>query len=191
MDPFTDVPPTPDVLYLLDGMLEVRRDLLLDPLVATPWSCDPDRCRPRLGQNLCCKVQVRCRHMQGERCGIHDSKPLVCRLFPLDLIRVAGARVVTTVLNLDFFHTGWSRYDRDMLRCFEGAERARVSMFQAQRDVLADLLTRAELTLLERTLTNVLGAVGAGSIMGGLPSERHKSRRRRRPHLEEQEHEEG
>jgi hypothetical protein len=188
VDPFTDVPPTPNVLLLLDGMLEVRRDLLLDPLVATPWSCDPDRCRPRLGPNLCCKVQVRCRHMEGERCGIHDTKPLVCRLFPLDLIRVAGARVVTTVLNLDFFHTGWSRYDRDMLRCFEGLERARASMFQTQRDVVAGIFTRAEFALLERTMDNILAPLGAGSIMGGPPPERHRRRRDRRHRPDARDH---
>ena len=152
---FTDVPLTFPLQVFLDGMVRVRRDLYLDLTVAEPWSCDPDRCRARLGPNLCCKVQKRCRHLQGDRCTIHDSKPFLCTLFPLDLVRVGGNRVVTTIANLDFFNTGWARYDRDMLRCFEGAMTAGRPMFQAQEPVLASIFTKSELLLMKRALAEV------------------------------------
>jgi hypothetical protein len=152
---FPDVPLTLETQVLLDGMLVARRDLYVDPLVAEPWSCDPERCRPRMGPNLCCKVQRRCRHLVAERCAIHGEKPFSCLLFPLDLVRIGGIRLVTTVKNLDFFYTGWCRYDRDMLRCFDGNDRSKVPMFAAQRQVLAGVFTQAEMLLMERTLANV------------------------------------
>ncbi|NTU60299.1 MAG: hypothetical protein HGA98_04495 [Deltaproteobacteria bacterium] len=153
---FPDVPLNLATQLLLDSLIEVRRDLYLDPVVAEAWSCDPERCRPRMGPNLCCKVQKRCKHLAPDNlCAIHESKPFSCRLFPLDLVRIGGARVLTSVKNVDFFNTGWCRYDRDMLRCFEGVERSRVSMFEAQREVLAGVFTRAELFLLEKALEEV------------------------------------
>lgn len=154
-DFFTDAPLDFRSQVLLDGLLEVRRDLRVDPLLATSWSCDPDRCRPRMGRHLCCKVQRRCPHLEGERCTIQSDKPFACELFPLDLVRFGGIRVVTTVKNLDFFHTGWSRYDRDMLRCFEGDERSPTSMFEAQRTVLERVLTRSEVAVIDRALTRL------------------------------------
>lgn len=154
-DLFTDAPLDFRSQVLLDGLLEVRRDLLVDPLLASPWSCDPDRCRPRLGPHLCCKVQRRCPHLVEGRCGIHGEKPFACELFPLDLVRFGGVRVVTTVKNLDFFHTGWSRYDRDMLRCFDGAERSSATMFEAQRSLLERVFTRAEVAVMDRALTRL------------------------------------
>ena len=149
---FPEIPITMATQLLLDHSLEIRRDLYLDPMVAEPWSCDPVRCRPRLGPNLCCKVQQRCRHLVEERCTIHDSKPFSCVLFPLDLVRIDGARLVTTVKNLHFFNTGCCRYDRDMLRCFEGLEHSRISMFESQKDVLATVFTQSELILMARRL---------------------------------------
>ncbi len=149
---FTDIPWNFGVQVFLEGMLRARRDLLVDPLLAEPWSCDPDRCRPLLGENLCCKVEVRCPDLVGERCGVHRAKPFSCALFPIDLVRVNGARVVTTVLNPTFFDTGWSRYDADMLRCFEGAQRSARSMFEVQRPVLLRVFTRSEVLRMEETL---------------------------------------
>ena len=151
-DLFTDAPLDFRSQVLLDSLLEVRRDLFVDPLLAEPWSCDPQRCRPRLGPNLCCKVQLRCGHLDGDRCSIQQDKPFACELFPLDLVRLGGARVVTTVKNLDFFHTGWSRYDRDMLHCFEGVEQSPKSMFDAQRAILDRVFTRSEVAVMERAL---------------------------------------
>lgn len=159
---FTDVPWSLAVQVFLEGLLRARRDLLVDPLLAEPWSCDPDRCRPRLGENLCCKVQTRCPDLVGERCGVHRAKPFSCALFPLDLVRVNGARVVTTVRNQAFFDTGWSRYDADMLRCFEGAQRATRSMFDVQRAVLDRVFTRAEVLRMEETLARSTAAAGGG-----------------------------
>ncbi len=172
---FTPVPLTPAVQVFLDGMLRVRRDLYVDPLLGEPWSCTPARCRPYLGENLCCKVEVRCPELDAERCAIHAQKPLSCALFPLDLVRVGGVRVVTTVKNLDFFETGWSRYDRDMLRCFDGAVTGPSSMFTAQKDVLSRLLTRSEVILIERKIEAAESAELADratnvAIRGHIPS---------------------
>jgi hypothetical protein len=152
---FTDIPLTFAVRVFLDGLIEVRRDLLIDPLLATLWSCDPDRCRPLLGPNLCCKVETRCPELRGERCGIQDRKPFSCALFPLDLVRAGGLRVVTTAKNRDFFSTGWSRYDRDMLRCFEGIQRGAEPMLRVQQPVLLRIFTASEVALMERTLLSV------------------------------------
>jgi Fe-S-cluster containining protein len=155
---FTEVPPTPALQYLLDGMIRVRRHLYVDPMVGDPWSCDPRRCQPRLGPNLCCKVQRRCPHLRNDqRCAIHPKKPLLCALFPLDLVQIGPSRLVTTPKNIDFFSSGWSRYDRDMLRCFEGEVTARRSMFEQQREVLARGLTEAELLAAERAISEALG----------------------------------
>ncbi len=149
---FTDVPWSFGLQVFLEGLRRARRDLLVDPLLAEPWSCDPDRCRPRLGENLCCKVETRCEHLAGEACAIHAAKPFSCALFPVDLIRVNGVRVVTTPRNPLFFDTGWSRYDRDMLRCFEGRERGGESMFSVQRHLLHHCFTQAEVLRMERSL---------------------------------------
>jgi len=149
---FTDVPWSFTLQVFLEELRRARRDLLVDPLLAEPWSCDPERCRPLLGPNLCCKVETRCEHLAEDACGIHAAKPFSCALFPLDLIRVGGVRVVTTPANAAFFDTGWSRYDRDMLRCFEGGERGAQSMFSAQRDLLLHCFTRAEVLRMERAL---------------------------------------
>ncbi len=156
IDAFTEVPPRFDVQVFLESLTRVRRDLAVDPVVAQAWSCDPERCRPRLGRNLCCKVQRKCRHFLGDRCGVHATKPFDCALFPLDLVRVAGVRVVTTVKNPHFFATGWCRFDRDMLRCFDGEERGDQSMFEAQREQLLRVFTLAEMTLMARAVARVL-----------------------------------
>ena len=102
----------PALEAFLGTLTPARRDLYVDPVVLTPWACDPERCRPLLGRNLCCKVQTRCRHLVRELCDIHADKPFSCALFPLDLVRIGGARVVTTPANLGFFATGWCRFDR-------------------------------------------------------------------------------
>jgi len=151
-DVFTEVPWSVPIQFFLDGLVSARRDLLVDPLLASPWSCDAERCRSRLGANLCCKVETRCAHLDGERCRIHESKPFSCALFPLDLIRVNGARIVTTPKNEAFFDTGWSRYDRDMLQCFAGRERGSRSMFHTQAGVLLRVFTQAELNRMEQRL---------------------------------------
>ena len=156
MDPdeeiFTDLPLTLRVQNFLEDLLRVRRDLYVDPLLADAWSCDPERCRPLMGRNLCCKVERRCPHLVGERCGIQPRKPFSCALFPLDLVRVGGVRIVTTVKTLDFFDAGWSRFDRDMLRCFQGRERGHEPMFGVQREGLLGVFTHSEVTLMGRRL---------------------------------------
>ncbi len=149
---FTDTPWSFALQVFLEGLLPARRDLLVDPLLAAPWSCDPERCRPRLGPNLCCKVETRCEHLVGEVCAVHDAKPFSCALFPLDLVRINGIRVVTTPHNPFFFDTGWSRYDRDMLRCFEGTQTGNTSLFEAQRDLLLHTFTRAEVHRMQQAL---------------------------------------
>jgi hypothetical protein len=149
---FTDVPWSFALQVFLEGLLPARRDLLVDPLLADPWSCDPDRCRPRLGPNLCCQVDTRCEHLTGEACAVHGAKPFSCALFPLDLVRINGIRVVTTPKNGLFFGTGWSRYDRDMLLCFEGRQRGATSLFFAQRDLLLHAFTLAEVRRMEQAL---------------------------------------
>ncbi|MBE0617113.1 MAG: hypothetical protein IH608_04205 [Proteobacteria bacterium] len=149
---FTDVPWSFALQVFLEGLHRARRDLLVDPLLAEPWSCDPERCRPLLGANLCCKVETRCEHLAGEACGVHAVKPFTCALFPLDLLRVNGVRVVTTPKNPAFFDTGWSRYDRDMLRCFEGREGSAESMFAVQRGLLLQTFTLAEVRRMEKVL---------------------------------------
>lgn len=151
-DPYVEAPLNFVTQDVLDDMVEVRRDLYVDPLLAHPWSCDPARCRPLLGANLCCKVERRCSHFKADRCDIHALKPLGCALFPLDLLRVGSLRVVTTVKNATFFESGWSRYDRDMLRCFEGCENGTSSMFEVQRSVLECFFTRSELKRMEGAL---------------------------------------
>jgi hypothetical protein len=151
-EPFVEVNFGFQAQALLDGMLQVRRGLYVDPALAEPWCCDPQRCRPRLGPNLCCKVERRCPHLSAGKCAVHAEKPLPCSLFPVDLVRVAGDRLVTTIRNLDFYATGWSRFDRDMLRCFAGAEHSPTTIFEAQRPVLGKYFTEAELRLMERTL---------------------------------------
>ena len=156
--PFPDLPLTPATQLVLDQALKIRRDLYLDPLVAAPWSCDPGRCRPRMGPNLCCKVQKRCRHLVDDRCAVHEDKPFSCRLFPLDLARIGSIRLVTTVKNLDFFDTGWCRYDRDMLHCFDGVEQATVSMFDTQLTLLQEVFTQAELVLMQQRLAALSSA---------------------------------
>jgi len=143
---------TPQAEQFVGTLLKVRRDLFIDPTVAEPWSCDPGRCRAALGKNLCCKVEIRCRHLDGDRCGIHNLKPFSCAIFPLDLVRLDGIRIVSTVKNVRFFNMGWSRFDRDMLRCFEGRELSEESMFEVQKKELLQVFTISEVTLMERTL---------------------------------------
>ena len=152
---FTEVPLNFLTGAFLNDVVEVRPGLCVDPMLLEPWSCRPDRCRPYLGPNLCCKVERRCTHFKGDLCTIHDRKPFGCTLFPLDLIRIGDTRVVTTVKNIGFFDTGWCRYDQDMLSCFEGVEEGRASMFEVQRPVLARLFTRSEVILLEEALEAV------------------------------------
>jgi len=149
---FTTVPWEGWFEGFVQGLIRVRRDLYVDPLLNDPWRCNPARCRPRLGRNLCCKVEVRCRHLRGTRCAIHDRKPFGCALFPLDLVRSGAIRVVTTVKNPEFFRSGWSRYHRDMLRCFDGIVDTDVTMFEAQRTVLGQVLGPGELNAVERAL---------------------------------------
>jgi len=149
---FTEVPWSFPVQLFLDGLKSARRDLLVDPLLARPWSCDAKRCRPRLGENLCCKVETRCPHLAQGLCAIHDRKPFSCALFPLDLIRVNGVRVVTTPRNTAFFETGWSRYDRDMLQCFRGTERGTDAMFRSQIGLILRVFTRSEVARMAQRL---------------------------------------
>ncbi|MDW7710587.1 MAG: hypothetical protein SCH98_08935 [Deferrisomatales bacterium] len=149
---FTDAPWSFALQVLLETLLPARRDLLVDPLLAEPWSCDPERCRPLLGPNLCCKVETRCAHLIGEVCAVHETKPFSCALFPLDLIRVNGIRVVTTPKNELFFQTGWSRYDQDMLRCFEGTRREATTLFSSQRAILLRAFTLSEVRRMEQVL---------------------------------------
>lgn len=141
---YTDIPWNPQVEQFLEGLIAVRDDLLVDPLLADPWSCEPVRCRPRLGPYLCCKVERRCEHFDGRGCRIYDERPFACALFPLDLVRVRGVRVVTTVKNMHFFRLGHSRFDRDMLGCFAGQDPTARPMLLAQEPLLRKIFTDAE-----------------------------------------------
>ncbi len=161
-DVFTDIPWSFQLQVFLEELLRPRRDLFVDPLLAESWSCDPERCRPLLGPNLCCKVETRCRHLDEDRCTIHMVKPFSCALFPLDLLRVGGIRVVTTVGNPAFFDTGWSRFDRDMLQCFETEDPAAEPMFQVMRPTLRRVFTRAEVAVMARALGLRDGEAGGG-----------------------------
>lgn len=136
----------------LEPFLRLRGGILLDPGVAAPWSCDATRCRERMGRNLCCKVDTRCRHLIRDKCSIHDEKPFSCALFPLDLWRVSGKRVLLSAANPLPYQNGWSRYDRDMLRCFEGIEGEGASMVEVQEEVLGRVFTVAELEMIRKAV---------------------------------------
>ncbi len=166
---FTTVPWEGWFEGFIQGLIRVQRDLYVDPMLNDPWCCNPARCRPRLGRNLCCKVEVRCRHLRGTRCAIHHRKPFGCALFPLDLVRCGPIRVVTTVKNPEFFRSGWSRYHRDMLRCFDGIVDTAATMFETQRAVLARVLGPGELDAADRALRRSRAARSPG-FNGGIVS---------------------
>ena len=151
-DYFISLPSDPDVLDFIAPMKKLRGGLILDPMLAEPWSCDTARCREFLGRNLCCKVDTRCRYFTGELCRVHDRKPFSCALFPLDLWRVGRARVLVSAKNPIPYARNWSRYDRDMLRCFLGTEKGAKSMLEVQEPVLRKVFGEAE-------MAELLGAV--------------------------------
>lgn len=132
----------------LAPMVKLRGSIILDPLVADPWTCDQTRCRPRLGENLCCKVQTRCKHFTGELCAIHDTKPFSCSLFPIDLWRVGPYRAVISAKNPVPYNRDWSRFDADMLACFTDDIPAGPSMLEVQMPVLEKVFTQAELLMM-------------------------------------------
>lgn len=151
---FVVLPETPQTLEYLEGMVPLRGGLFLDPGVAEPWSCDPERCRPVLGKNLCCKVQLRCKHLGPEGlCEIHASKPFGCALFPLDLFRIGAARVVAGVQDPRLHDRAWTRFDRDMLGCFAGEMPPDAQpMLLAQLPELSRVFTRSELELMKNAV---------------------------------------
>ena len=138
----------PEIAAFVSPMVRLRAGIVLDPLVAEDWVCDPVRCRPAMGRNLCCKVDIRCVHLQDGICAIHASKPFSCALFPLDLWRVGGLRVVVSGKNPVPYARDWSRFDRDMLRCFSGEIPKGPSMLEVQLPVLERVFTRGELTMM-------------------------------------------
>ncbi len=155
---FTDLPDSPAMEELVASLMKLRAGIYIDPLIAEPWRCDPERCRPLMGRYLCCKVQTRCSHFDGEKCSIHDTKPYSCALFPIDLVRVGGKRLVLSALNPILHGYNWSRYDRDMLRCFEGDMGEGPSMLEVQLPVLERAFTRAELQLILNSVEQLKAA---------------------------------
>lgn len=144
----------------LAPMVRLRGLIILDPLLADPWSCDAARCRPVMGRNLCCKVDTRCRHFTGELCAIHDTKPFSCLLFPIDLWRVGPYRAIISAKNPIPYARDWSRFDRDMLRCFEGSIPDGPSMLEVQLPVLARIFTLAELNMMMAAVERLRDAPG-------------------------------
>ena len=78
-----------------------------------------------------------------------------CALFPIELFRIGHARVVAAADDGDLYAREWTRYDRDMLRCFEGEITGGASMFETQRPVLERVFTQAEMALLEGALARL------------------------------------
>lgn len=143
----------------LAPMVRLRGSIVLDPMLADPWTCDPARCRPVMGRNLCCKVDTRCRHFTGELCSIHETKPFSCLLFPIDLWRVGPLRAVISAKNPIPYERDWTRFDRDMLRCFEGVvAEGGPSMLEVQLPVLSRVFTQAELSMMHAAVERLRDA---------------------------------
>jgi Fe-S-cluster containining protein len=109
-----------------------------------------------MGRNLCCKVQTRCPDLVNGVCSIHETKPFSCALFPIELIRVGNKRIVASAGNPILHKHNWTRFDRDMLRCFEGEIKSDCSMFEFQLPVLKEVLTPSELAVIGRALESYL-----------------------------------
>ncbi len=155
-DFYTEIDLDEDARIFLETMIPLRAGIYLDPDLAEPWSCDPARCRPLLGRNLCCKVEERCDHFTDDVCEIHEGKPFSCALFPIDLMRIGNARVVFSARNPIAHLMSWSRYDRDMLRCFEGEMVDAEVMLMAQLPVLEKVFTQAEIALMVEAMEELL-----------------------------------
>jgi hypothetical protein len=151
-EPFLEIPDSPALRQFVDHLLPLRGGLYLDVAVAEPWDCDAERCRPLLGKNLCCKVQTRCPDLVDGICSIHETKPFSCALFPIELIRVGQKRIITSAGNPTLHEHNWTRFDRDMLRCFEGEIKSDRSMFEFQLPVLEEVLTKSELAVIGQAL---------------------------------------
>jgi hypothetical protein len=149
---FTEIFENDEALVFLGTLKKLRAGIYVDPSLNDPWSCDGNRCRPFLGRNLCCKVETRCKHFTGDSCSIHETKPFSCALFPVDLLRIGRSRVVVSAKNPLLYEKNWSRYDRDMLRCFDGEIIGKDSEFIAQLPILKKVFTMAEIDLIERGL---------------------------------------
>jgi hypothetical protein len=159
-DPFHEIPDCVEARDFLGGLRKLRGGLYFDLRLLAPWTCDPERCRPKLGPNLCCKVQIRCKELVDGLCAVHDRKPFGCALFPADLVRVAGARAVVSAANPDLYRRDWTRFDRDMLRCFEGADHG-PPLYESVRPLLRQVFTRAEYAVLEEAYEELrLGVAG-------------------------------
>lgn len=152
---YLEFPEDPELLEFIAPFKKLRAGILLDPDVAEAWSCDPERCRPVMGRNLCCKVDTRCRHLKNGLCSIHEMKPYSCALFPLELWRVGNRRVLLSAKNPIPYIKGWSRYDRDMLRCFGNEPVEGPSMVEVQLTVLGKVFTKAELNLLMEAVEKI------------------------------------
>jgi hypothetical protein len=137
---FIEVPASAELERALAEFVRVRADLWVDPLLTDSWSCDPPRCRPRLGPNVCCKIERRCAKFDGRKCQIYERRPFTCALFPIELLRVRDVRLVTTVKNVPIVNLGHGRFDRDMLNCFAEQDLAAPPMLLAQEDVLRRVL---------------------------------------------------
>jgi hypothetical protein len=151
-EPFLELEESPALKQFIDHLIPLRGGLYLDVALAQDWSCDADRCRPLMGRNLCCKVETRCPELIDGICSIHETKPFSCALFPIELLRVGAKRVVVSAGNPTLHEHQWTRFDRDMLRCFEGEMTGGRSMFEAQLPVLEQVLTRSELAIIGRAL---------------------------------------
>jgi hypothetical protein len=147
-DYYYDIREGEEVLAFLSTLKKLRGGLYFDPDLLRPWSCDPDRCRPLLGRNLCCKVEMRCHAFNFGVCGIHENKPFSCALFPMEIIRVGSLRAVVSAENPLLYEKAWTRYDRDMLKCFVGDMKSRTTLFEVQDFIIEKVFTKAEAELL-------------------------------------------
>jgi hypothetical protein len=152
---FIILPENEDTANYLATLIPLRAGIYLDPAVAEAWTCDAERCRPVMGQYLCCKVQTRCLQLIDGLCAVHDKKPFGCALFPLDIFRIGPARVVAATKNPMLYARNWTRFDRDMLRCFEGKMNPERIMLEEQIEVLAKVFTQAEIELMLRKVRDL------------------------------------
>ncbi|PLX41257.1 MAG: hypothetical protein C0608_06560 [Deltaproteobacteria bacterium] len=159
---FFEVPLSPQSEEYLDTLVPLKAGLYLDPGVVEEWSCDPKRCRPALGRNLCCKVELRCAHLDSEGlCKIHRDKPFCCDLFPLELLHIGNARCVVSAKDPFLYQMNWSRFDRDMLRCFDGEVREGRPIFEVALPLLEEVLTASEVAVLKRGYQKLLASESA------------------------------
>ncbi|TLN05296.1 hypothetical protein FDZ71_11635, partial [bacterium] len=148
-DYYYDIEESEETELFLSTLVKLRANLYLDPDLVRLWSCDPQRCRPFMGRNLCCKVEMRCASFVEGICLVHDDKPFSCALFPLDILRFGQKRALVSAGNPLLYKNEWTRFDRDMLDCFSGEIKSEKTMFETQEFLLEKVFTRAEFHLLK------------------------------------------